>query len=54
MGLAHGGVEFLEGSLQGIDKLTISWMRKQPMQRIYIVYTTNSQNNRDQIEIKDN
>ena len=38
MGLAHGGVEFLEGSLLGIEKFTIFRRGKFPFRRIYVSF----------------
>ena len=38
MGRAHGGVEFLEGSLSEVEKFAISRMKKNRFGRIYISF----------------
>ena len=43
VGPTHSGVEFLEGFLQGIEKLVIYWMKKSLDGRIYIILKTSSQ-----------
>ena len=61
VGPAHGGVEFLEGSISQVERFTIFWMKKNRFGRIYNGFEFISQRSKEffsdgleKVEIKRN